>query len=229
MIRRSGALALLIAAAACAPAAAKPVAVNVRVEGIHKTLFEGRITTDINTVDSGDGSGPHKCDGTNGGANATPGPTLLGAFDDATHEGGLSWRGAYSSDFEDFTIDKVGPDASDTAGGKYWGQVLNYKDTQLGGCQIQVHKADKVLIAFNSYGHPKLKLKGPKQVTAGKAFTVTVIDGQSGKPFEGAKVRGRTTDSKGHVKITLKHVRTYRLKATAKQAVRSNALKVHAG
>ena len=230
MIRRTGALALLLAAVACAPAAAiaKPIAVNVRVEGVHRTLFEGRVLAGVHKVDSGDGTGAHRCDGTNGGANPKPGPTLLGAFDLAVQKATISWLGKFSTEFSDFTIDRVGPDSSDTKRGRYWGQVLNFQDTQVGGCQQQLKAGDRVLVAFNSYGHPKLRLKGPRQATAGKEFQVTVVDGQTGKPYEGATVRRNLTDANGHVKVMLPRVGTYRFKARDFGAVRSNALVVHA-
>ena len=231
MKTRTGALALLIAAAACTPAAADPVRVNVRVEGKQKTLFEGRVLTDAHPVDAGDGTGSHKCDGTNGGANPEPGPTLLGAFDDAMSLADhFDWRGQYSEDFEDFTIDRVGPDRSDVGAGDYWGQALDFKDTQLGGCQVQLENGDKVLVAYDSYGKPKLKLRGPKKVTAGKPFTVRVVDGETGEPFKGARVRGKKTGEKGRARIVIKKARDirYRLKASAKGAIRSNALHVKA-
>jgi hypothetical protein len=226
MIRRSGALALLIAAVACVPAAAAPIHVNVRVEGKHRTLFEGKVTTSVHKVDSHDGSGSHTCDGTNGGANDTPAPTLLSSFDTAMLQAHIAWRGEYFPDFEDFGIDKVGPDASDTKAGDYWGQALNYKDTELGGCQLQVGEGAKVLVAYDSFGNPKLLLRGPKHAKAGKRFRLTVIDGETGKPFEGARVRGKTTDAKGHVKVKFASAGTHGLKARAKDAVRSNRLKV---
>jgi hypothetical protein len=229
MIRRSGALALLLAAVACAPALAKPtVPVNVRIEGKRDTLFEGRVLAPIHQVDSGDGTGPHTCDGTNGGANATPGPTLLSAFDDAVHMAGRTWAGQYSTGFQDFTIDRVGPDSSDTKNGRYWGQVLNYKDTQLGGCQLQVKPGDQVLVAFNSFGRAKLRLSGPSHVTVGKPFTVTVTNGETGKPFEGALVRGGTTGPRGHVSVLIRKPGTHRFKARATDAIRSAALVVDA-
>ena len=229
MIRRTGALALLVAAVACAPAAAKPIAVNVRVEGVHKTLFEGRVLTRVHKVSSGDGTGAHKCDGTNNSGSPNPGPTLLGAFDDALDQADVSWTGKYFPDFEDFSIDRVGPDSSDTKRNRYWGQVLNFKDTQVGGCQQQLKAGDKVLVAFNSYGHPKLKLTGPHHATPGQAFRVTVVDGQTGKPYEGATVRKNLTDAQGHVQVMLPRRGTFRFKARDFGAVRSNALVVHAG
>jgi hypothetical protein len=229
MKTRIGTLVVLTGALALAPAAyAAPTKVKVRVEGATKTLFEGTVTTDAHPVDGNDGSGAHTCDGTNGGANSTPAPTLLGAFDQAVRSAFLSWSGAYSTGFQDFTIDTVGPDSSDTKTNRYWGQALNFKDTQLGGCQIQVKSGDQVLIAFNSFGHPKLELAGPTHVTAGRRFTVTVIDGEKGKPFKGAIVRGRSTGPQGRVRLTLPEEGTYRFKARAKDAIRSNALTVHA-
>jgi hypothetical protein len=85
-----------------------------------------------------------------------------------------------------------------------------------------------VLVAFNSFGHPKLKLTGPGHATAGKPFRVTVLDGESGKAFGGAAVRGHKTGPKGHVSVTLPTAGTYRFKARANGAVRSNTLKVEA-
>jgi hypothetical protein len=228
-MRRTGALALLLAAVACAPAAAKPITVNVRVEGVHRTLFEGKVVTRVHKVNAGDGTGAHKCDGTNNGGSPTPGPTLLGAFDTAVHQEDISWTGKFFADFEDFSIDRVGPDASDTKRNRYWGQVLNFKDTQVGGCQQQIEAGDKVLVAYNSYGHPKLKLHGPHRATAGQPFQVTVRDGQTGKPYQGATVRKNHTDADGHVTVVLPRPGTYRFKARDFGAVRSNALEVRAG
>jgi len=229
MIRRTGALVLLVAAVACAPAsAANTVPVNVRVEGIKKTLFEGRIVANVHKLDARDGTGRHKCDGTNGGANAKPGATLLSAFDTALLRAHRGWAGRWDDGFQDFALDRVGPDSNDTTGGRYWGQVLNFQDTQVGGCQQQLKAGDQVLVAFNSYGHPKLKLTGPTQAKAGKPFQVTVTDGATGKPFAGALVHGSTTDSNGHVNVTLLETRVHRFKARAKGAIRSNALKVDA-
>src|SRR3954469_4032800 len=66
MITRNGTLAVLTAALVCAaPAtAAAATKVDVRIEGKTKTLFEGPVNVSVHGVDAGDGSGPHKCDGT---------------------------------------------------------------------------------------------------------------------------------------------------------------------
>ena len=227
MIRRSGAIAVLVSALACATAVAAPITVNVRVEGKKKTLFEGNVKAKVHLVNSGDGSGPHHCDGTNGGASAAPGPTLLGAFDTAVRKAHVKWHGAYSNGFDDFTIDKVGPDANDNVNGHYWGQALNYKDTQVGGCQQKVKKGDQVLIAFDSFQHPKLELQGSKHATAGKKYRVKVLDGEKGKPYlKGAVVHGKTTDDNGRATFVFHKAGTVKLKAKADGAIRSNRLKV---
>ena len=221
-------LTVLVIAATAGPAwaANDPIRVHVRIEGKTKTLFDGKVLTRGHDIDAGDGSGPHRCDGTNNHAHATAGPTVFAAFDDGRAKANLTWAGHWFSSFEDFSIDRVGPDSSDTTNNKYWGQVVNYKDTDLGGCQQQISSTDDVVFAYDSFGKPKLKLTGPKKATAGKSFVVKVIDGQSGKPFKGAKVAGRKSNSKGLVRITLRHKGRKALKATASGAVRSNRVRV---
>ena len=58
-------------ALAAAPANADntPITVHVRIEGKTKTLFDGKVKTHGHKIDAGDGTGPHKCNGTNAGAH----------------------------------------------------------------------------------------------------------------------------------------------------------------
>jgi hypothetical protein len=229
MIRRSGALVLLVLALAVVPqaAAAKSIKVNVRVEGAHKTLFEGNVRTTVHKVNGGDGTGSHKCNGTNGGANTTAGPTVTGAFDDATRASQLTWHGKWYPSFEDFVIDRVGPDSSTTT--KFWNLDLNWQDLQRGGCQVKVHKRDDVLVAYNAFGKALLKLSGPKHAHAGTKFLVKVVNGRDGTPVQGARVRGHTTNSKGKVTLTINKTRTVHLKARKPGTIRSNELDVVVG
>ena len=226
MIRRSGALALLAFVLAVVPqtAAAKSIKVNVRVEGAHKTLFEGNIKTTVHKVNGHDNTGSHKCNGTNGGANKKAGPTVTGAFDDAARGAQLTWHGKWFSSFEDFVIDRVGPDASTTT--KFWNLDLNWQDLQRGGCQVKVHKGDHVLVAYNAFGKPLLKLTGPQHAHTGKAFSVKVVNGRDGTPVQGAKLRGHTN---GKVKLTINKTGTVRLKARKPGTIRSDELDVAVG
>src|SRR2546425_921530 len=67
----------------CSVALATPVTVQLRVEGATSTIFEGPVTTDGHAVDGQDGTGSHPCDGTNGGAHPSPGPTVTSSLADA--------------------------------------------------------------------------------------------------------------------------------------------------
>ena len=227
MIRRSGAIALLVLPLALIPqvaAAAKSTSVNVRVEGIHKTLFEGDVKTTVHKVNGHDGTGAHKCNGTNNGANKKAGPTVTGAFDDAVRSTSTAWHGKWYPSFHDFVIDRVGPDSATTT--KFWNLELNWQDTSLGGCQQEVKKGDQVLIAYDAFGKPLLELTGPKQAHQGKKFAVKVVNGRNGDPIAGAKVGGHATNSKGKVRLKIGHTGTVRLKAKKPGTIRSNELDV---
>ena len=123
----------VVALLACATAQAAPVTVNLRVEGSSATIFEGPVTTDGKQIDKGDG--PHPCDGTNGGANPSPVPTMTSALDDAPIPAG--WGGSWDPAFQDFLVERIGSEAR-TANFRYWGYALNYQFPSVGGCQQRV-------------------------------------------------------------------------------------------
>ncbi|MDQ3936290.1 MAG: hypothetical protein M3340_16855 [Actinomycetota bacterium] len=221
LVRRAATVALVLLAAL--PAHALAVKVNVRVEGPHTTLLERNVDTFVHPV-TGDSTGPHKCDGTNAGASNTPGPTLTGAFDDAARKAGVSWEGSWNQSFEDFLIDRVGPDRATST--QFWGTVLDFKDTEAGGCQVKVEQGDQVLIAFDSFGKTKLRLSGANGSRSGQPFALFVTDGATGKPVAGARVASRTTNSQGRVLVRKETRGLYRFKARADNAIRSNQWKV---
>src|SRR3954452_8449986 len=224
MKTRIGTLAVLAAVLACAPAFAAPTKVNVRVEGAKKTIFEGAVTTDAHPV-TGDNTGPHKCDGTNGGANPTPGPTVTGALDNASTKAGFSWDGSFDPSFEDFLVSRIGPDTQTSS--KFWGNAVNGQPLQVGGCQFQVKRGQEVLWAYDMFGKKHiLLLRGFRKVRAGKRYAVKVKDGQNGKPVAGAKVGGKTTNKKGIARLRFKKPGVKRLKARRSDSVRSNQLRV---
>ncbi|HEX8053807.1 MAG TPA: hypothetical protein VF517_12510 [Thermoleophilaceae bacterium] len=222
-LRTLAVMAALAVLGALAPAGAQAVKVNVRVEGKSRTLLERNVDTFVHPV-TADASGPHKCDGTNAGASTTPGPTLTGAFDDAAKKESLDWAGSWSQSFEDFLIDRVGPDAATSS--QFWGTVLNFRDTDAGGCQVKVVEGDQVLIAFDSFGKTKLRLTGPRGTRSGRAFALTVVDGNTGKAVSGARVAGRTTNAQGRVLLRITKRGLYRFKASASNAIRSNQWKL---
>jgi hypothetical protein len=234
MNTRTGALAALTVALACtatatattaaAPAAAAPIQVTVRIEGKTKTLFEGTVNAKIHQVDGGDGTGPHTCDGTNGGASSVSGPTPTSTLDDAIKLAGLTWAGTYDSSFQDFLVNRIGPDAATSS--QFWGVALQGKSLQVGGCQAIVTRGDEVLWAFDSFNKKLLRASGPTTTRVGKLTSVKVIDTDKGKPVPGARIGGKKTNAKGIASLRFKTAGTKRLKATAPKSIRSNQLVV---
>ena len=228
-IFRRAAIALLAAAVALlctsSQVSAAPVKVNLRVEASTTTLFEGPVTTDAKTLTK-DGTGAHKCDGTNGGANASPGPTLTTALDDGSIAGGFTWDATWSSGFDDFFINRIGPD---TNGGPpnfpSWGYARNYVPSQVGGCQEKVQAGDDVLFARFLKVH-LLKLAGPASANTGQPVVVSVTDGQNGMAVAGASVAGQLTGADGKATVQFGSAGKQRLKAERADSVRSNALEV---
>ena len=206
-----------------APALAAPATVNLRVEGDSATYFEGAVTTDAKTLTK-DSSGPHECDGTNGGQGGTPGPTMTTALDDGV--GSANWDGTWFS-FGDFGIDRIGPDASDNTNFRYWGYAYNWQASNVGGCQQRVVTGDEVLFAYDFFSKTYLlRLAGPAKAATGEAVTVTVTDGGTAAPMAAATVGGKTTDATGQASLSFDTPGMKRLKAERADSVRSNALDV---
>ena len=216
------AIAVVVLGALTPGALATPVTVNLRIEGKTSTIFEGPVTTDAKTLTK-DASGPHACDGTNAGANPTPGPTMTTALDDGAIAGGFTWDGTWSP--PDFFITRVGPDANTST--EFWGYAYNWQTSSVGGCQQQVSTGDDVLFGFDYFSKSALlRLSGPATAEADQPVTVTVVDGQSGSPAAGALVGGTLTGPDGKATVMFSSTGVQRLKAERPDALRSNALAI---
>lgn len=227
--RRRAALAVALGVTAlaggAAPAAqAAPVSVKLRVEGKSSTIYENSVTTDGHDVTTASG-GTHKCDGTNGGANPSPGATSTATLDDGAREGGFTFDGSYSSGFDDFFIDRIGPDSNSSS--EFFGFFNNFQPSQVGGCQQRVATGDEVLWVFDAFSKDHaLQLTGPASARTDQAFGVRVTDGANGAPLAGASVGGKPTDAAGRVTLSYSKPGIYRLKATRADSVRSPLLTV---
>jgi hypothetical protein len=226
MTLRIWACAVLVALLACATAQAAPVTVNLRVEGASSTIFEAPVTTDGKQIDKG--GGPHQCDGTSASPPLPPGPTMTSALDDASIAAGFSWEAQWF-DFggsADFFITKIGADAADAA--NFWGTVLGYQPTSVGGCQQQVVNGDLVLFAFGGGTEPLLQLNGSNRAVVGQSTTVTVTDGRNSQPVAGATLSGLpgTSGPDGQVSVAFDSPGVKRLKASLPGTIRSNTLEV---
>lgn len=220
---RGALCALLLTTLVAGQASAAPVTVNLRVEGQSQTLYEAPVTTDGHDITK-DASGAHPCDGTNGGANPSPGPTMTSALDDAF---GSGWAGTWFDGFEDFGIDAIGGEANDFGAGAFWGYALDFAPTSVGGCQQQVSAGQEVLYAYDFFSKSfLLRLSGPASAKEGEDFTVTVTDGTCGCAISGATVGGATTDANGQAVLRFQSAGNVTLKAERADSVRSNALTV---
>ncbi|KAF8661624.1 hypothetical protein AX16_001295 [Volvariella volvacea WC 439] len=122
--------------------------VNLLIDGPTtgtRPLFSGLVRTTGHPIRTAKG-GLHQCDGTNGGANRTPGPTPNSALDDAARLNGFTYDGAFFPEFDDFLIDRIGRVSNTNT--TFWQIFLNGRPIQVGGCQQQVKDRDQIHYAF---------------------------------------------------------------------------------
>ncbi len=224
-IRRSLLLASTLALLLPAAASAAPTAVDVRVEGKTSTIFEGPVTTDAKSITTATG-GTHVCDGTNAGANPTPGPTPTTALDDAALKGGFTWDGPWYS-FGDFFAATVAGESEDVEAGIFWGLAVDGVLGQVGGCQILLRPGQEVIWMYDRFNKDgALALHGPAAAVTGRPFGVRVTDLANGAPIADAQVRTATTDGDGNATLAIAEPGIYRLKAERAKWVRSRGLTV---
>jgi len=227
MLRRLFSLVLvtvlaLLSAASPSTAVNKPTRVNLRIEGSQKTIFEGQVSTqghDITTVSGG----THHCDGTNSNANPQPGPTCNSALDDASIRHGFPFDGTFEALFDDFFITSIGGETQTST--QFWGLLVNFQFTPVGGCQEEVKLNDDILFAFDAFNKVHfLKLTGPNTARVGHAVILTVTDGQNGGAVAGAVVDGNVSDANGQVSVTFAKRGRNEVKAEKSDSIRSNRL-----
>lgn len=138
-------------ALAQAPAAARtnaPVKVRLTVTTPDGLLFQGKVRTkghDVTTVTGG----THKCDGTNGSANASKVPTPTAALDDAARKRGFTWDGTWYASFDDFAVGTI--KGVDGAGAAYWNIAVNGVSIPVGGCQFKLKNGDSVGFTLTAF------------------------------------------------------------------------------
>jgi hypothetical protein len=131
-------------------AAVPPVAVvTVQIVDADGTvLFSERVVTRTHDVTTASG-GTHTCDGTNYGANPTPGPTVTGALDDAAKAYGFTFDGTYYPQFDDFFITTINGQSGTS--NSYWAITVNGEYLQVGGCQYQVRTGDTITFTMTTF------------------------------------------------------------------------------
>ena len=131
----------------------------------------------------------------------------------------------FNTEFDDFFITRIGGDAQTST--EFWGILVNFQFTPVGGCQEEVKKNDEILFAFDAFNAVHfLKLTGPATAHVGHPVILTVTDGENSSPVAGAVVNGVTSDASGHISVTFAHLGTQKVKATQSGSIRSNELTI---
>ncbi|CAF9914429.1 MAG: hypothetical protein ALECFALPRED_009591 [Alectoria fallacina] len=200
--------------------------VNIRIEGLNNTIYEAPIYSGPRNITTKSG-GTHLCDGTNGGANPTPGNTCTDALDAASKLARFPYDGTFDAEFDDFFITSIST-TTETAT-EFWGLLLDFQFTPVGGCQQEVAPGQDVLWAFNAFNKNYFLKVTPNTIveaTVGSSHVVTVTDGMTGVPIEGALIDGVLTDASGDATLTFPKAGVFEFKAERSDSIRSNALYV---
>ncbi|OKK03481.1 hypothetical protein AMK26_18495 [Streptomyces sp. CB03234] len=124
----------------------RPILVALKVQGPDGKLFSGSVITKGHDVTTATG-GTHKCDGTNGGANATPGATPTAALDSAARAHGFTWDGVWYPSFDDYFVDTIKGVKLDPSSA-YWNISVNGTSIPVGGCQFHLKPGDAVAFTW---------------------------------------------------------------------------------
>ncbi|KAI4201419.1 MAG: hypothetical protein LQ350_003257 [Teloschistes chrysophthalmus] len=198
---------------------------KLRIEGLTNTIYEAPIYSGPRNITTPSG-GTHRCDGTNFGANPTAGNTCTDALDAASKLLKFSYDGTYSDAFDDYFITSIS--TSTQTATQFWGLLLNYQFTQVGGCQQEVKPGDQVLWAFDAFSKSYFLKVTPNVIAVkkGESKTVTVTDGTTGVPIANATIDGVTTDANGKATLVFPKLGVFDYKAERSDSIRSNALYV---
>jgi len=223
--RLSAVTATLVALALPVAATAAPTAVDVRVEGRTATIYSGSVITDGKVVNPTTG-GSHLCDGTNFGANPTPGPTPTTALDDAAIKGGFTWGASwFGPSFPDYAIDRVATESATET--EFWGVFVNGIAPDVGGCQTLLKAGDEALWAFDAFSKTgALALSAPVATHVDEPVVVRATTVAGGVPVAGASVGGQATGADGSATLTFSEPGVYVLKADKPDLVRSREARV---
>jgi hypothetical protein len=197
--------------------------VTVRVEGKARTLLSST------TVTAPSGSGSFTIDGTPAGA--CPKDSAAGALDAATHH---RWGGSYSASFAELVLTTILGEQWTFSSPNYWSIWVNNRFASVGLCELTLHKGDQLLLAAvpDKGSEYPLAIEAPSHATAGRPFTVKVVDYPKGvaKPLAGAQLSGSgvnaVTNRRGLASVTVRHAGTIVLHADRKGDIRAATVRL---
>jgi hypothetical protein len=197
--------------------------VTVRAEGQTRTLLSATI------VNPPSGSGSFTIDGTPAGA--CPKNSAAGALDTATRH---RWGGVYSTSFNELELTTILGETWTFNSPYYWSIWVNDRFASAGLCELKLHKGDQLLFAAvpDKGSEYPLAIEAPSHATAGRPFTVKVVDYPKGvaKPLAGARLAGSginaVSNGRGSVSVTVHRAGTIVLHADRKGYIRAAAIRV---
>jgi hypothetical protein len=214
--------ATIAAAGATTPALAAggPTTVNVRIEGLNRTLLP---STNVKT---------HTGSITKGGtpAGACPATSGAGALDVAAHH---KWAGSYGSD--GLSVTSILGESHPFTSSDYWSIWVDNRFAPAGVCGLTLHRGEQLLFAAVSQKGTAfpIVLTGPSHATAGHPFTIkTIYYNAKGvaKPLAKTHVVAgsvnTTTGSGGKASIDPTKSGPLKLRASSKGFIRSATLSV---
>jgi uncharacterized membrane protein YgcG len=141
-------------------ASAAPIEVDVRIEGKSETLFEGPVLAEPHRVRDFDDSQWRRCNGvTSVSPLKVPSVVPTSVSSDAMRILGETFDGRWFGQYEDYYVERWGPDPESIGAQEYWGVLVNNVYTSVGGCQYPLDGADEVVWAYDAFhGRPRLLL-----------------------------------------------------------------------
>ena len=140
-------------------------------------------------------------------------------------------RRTFFDEFDDFLITTIGGDAQNEDTNQFWGLLVNFFFSPVGGFQTRATPFTRILWAcdaFNTFTF--LSIDGPKTARFGQTVTLTVRNGTNNalNPIAGASVGGGfgTTGADGTVRVRLTSRGVTTFKAEKEGTIRSNALSI---
>lgn len=165
-------------------AEAAPTELTVRIEGKERTLFEGPILTEGHDLQASSDTRLRHCDSTNGAAHPAPGPTPTAAAVDAMELIGQSFDGSWFPGFDDYFVERWGPDAEDPESSAFWGVLVNGVLLAVGGCQFGDQAGDQVLWAYDAFsGRRLLRLAAAGDPTPAPGAAAPSVAVEAGQPL----------------------------------------------
>ena len=142
----------------------------------------------------------------------------------------------FSTEFDDFFITSIGGDTQTAT--QFWGILVNFEFTPVGGCQQEVNANDEILFAFDAFNaNAFLKLTGPTvRPVPDSPVNFIVTDGHTGKPVAGATLdagfntfTSGPSDSNGRIVIIFNLPGLHQVKASRPGSIRSNQVTIQVG